>query len=149
MIFAFILAGLIGGLIGGMGMGGGTLLIPLLTMFLGVEQHTAQAINLLVFVPTAVVAVIIHAKNKLINFRVSMLVAVPAIIVAVCASLLVGNVSSYVLKILFAVFLILVGVFELYKATISVIKKQKPLLKTKDCFSLAKNCKYYKFYVKK
>ena len=149
MIFALILAGLVGGLIGGMGMGGGTLLIPLLTMFLGVEQHTAQAINLLVFIPTAVVAVIIHAKNKLINFRVSMLVAIPAIIVAVCASLLVGNVGSHVLKMLFAVFLILVGVFELYKATVAVIKKQKPLLKTKECLVFSKNCKYDKFYVKK
>ena len=68
--YFLVLAGLFGGLVGGMGMGGGTLLIPILTMFLGVEQHLAQAINLLVFIPTGLIAVLIHAKNKLLDFKV-------------------------------------------------------------------------------
>lgn len=41
------------GLLGGMGMGGGTILIPALTIFLGVEQHAAQAANLIAFLPMA------------------------------------------------------------------------------------------------
>ena len=53
----------LGGIIGGMGMGGGTLLIPLLTLAAGVEQHLAQAINLMSFVPMSIVALIIHKKN--------------------------------------------------------------------------------------
>ena len=60
-------AGLVGGLIGGMGMGGGTLLIPLLSIFYSVGQHTAQAVNLVSFIPMAVVTLIIHIKNKLVN----------------------------------------------------------------------------------
>ena len=43
MIFWYILAGVCGGIIGGMGMGGGTLLIPILTLFLGIDQRSAQA----------------------------------------------------------------------------------------------------------
>ena len=41
----FIVFGIIGGLLGGMGMGGGTLLIPLLTLGLDVPQQTAQLLN--------------------------------------------------------------------------------------------------------
>ena len=63
----FLIAGIVGGILGGMGMGGGTLLIPLLTFFLDVSQKNAQAINLISFIPMAVIALILHAKNKLIN----------------------------------------------------------------------------------
>ena len=64
-----IIIGLLGGVIGGMGMGGGTLLIPLLTIFAGMEQHAAQALNLIAFVPMSVVALGIHIKNKLVDFK--------------------------------------------------------------------------------
>ena len=49
-----ILIGLISGIISGMGIGGGTILIPALTIILSMEQNTAQAINLIYFIPTAV-----------------------------------------------------------------------------------------------
>ena len=54
MIILEILAGAIGGIIGGMGMGGGTLLIPLLTIFLGISQKLAQAYNLISFLIMAI-----------------------------------------------------------------------------------------------
>ena len=63
----YALAGLAGGMLGGMGMGGGTVLIPLLTILLGVPQHAAQAINLISFLPMAGVALIIHFKNGLVE----------------------------------------------------------------------------------
>ena len=59
----FIVFGIIGGLLGGMGMGGGTLLIPLLTLGLDVPQQTAQLLNLLTFIPMSAFALIVHAKN--------------------------------------------------------------------------------------
>lgn len=46
-----LLAGLAGGVLGGMGMGGGTVLIPILTMLCGVPQHMAQSVNLFSFLP--------------------------------------------------------------------------------------------------
>lgn len=62
-----ILTGLVGGVFGGMGMGGGTVLIPMLGIFFGIDQHLAQAVNLIAFVPMAIVALIIHFKNGLIE----------------------------------------------------------------------------------
>ena len=63
-IFLLILAGIVGGIIGGMGMGGGTLLIPILTIFLDVEQKNAQAINLVAFIPMAIIVTVINIKRK-------------------------------------------------------------------------------------
>ncbi|MBQ7977608.1 MAG: sulfite exporter TauE/SafE family protein [Clostridia bacterium] len=121
------LAGLFGGLVGGMGMGGGTLLIPILTMFLGVDQHLAQAINLLVFIPTGIIAVIIHAKNKLIDYKVFGIIIFPAMATAVGAALLVGKLESDLLKILFGVFLVLIGIFQLYQAIKASIDRKKKI----------------------
>ena len=47
-------------MLGGMGMGGGTVLIPALTVILGVEQHVAQATNLIAFLPMALFTLKIH-----------------------------------------------------------------------------------------
>ena len=47
-----------------MGMGGGTILILLLSLFMGVDQHIAQATNLVFFIPTAIGAIVIGIKNK-------------------------------------------------------------------------------------
>ena len=44
-----ILIGAISGIVSGMGMGGGTILILCLSLFLGKEQHVAQGANLIFF----------------------------------------------------------------------------------------------------
>lgn len=88
----FLIAGAVGGILGGMGMGGGTLLIPILTFFLDVTQKNAQAFNLISFVPMAIIALILHAKNKLIALK-GML---PLIISAVISSLLGGFAVSFI-----------------------------------------------------
>ncbi len=63
------LAGILSGIIGAMGMGGGAVLLMYLTAFTDTEQIYAQGINLVFFVPTAVVAIIIHAKNGFIRYK--------------------------------------------------------------------------------
>ena len=65
-IFLQILFGVLGGFFGGLGMGGGTLLIPLLTIFLHFDQQLSQGINLLTFLFMAVFSLYIHSKNNLI-----------------------------------------------------------------------------------
>ena len=63
-----ILIGMISGIVSGTGMGGGTILIFLLTFMMGIEQHVAQATNLIFFIPTSIVAIIINIKNKRRDF---------------------------------------------------------------------------------
>ena len=63
-----ILIGIISGIVSGTGMGGGTILIFLLSFMLGIDQHVAQATNLIFFIPTSIVAIIVNVKNKNIDF---------------------------------------------------------------------------------
>ena len=74
----YLLAGAAGGLLGGMGMGGGTVLIPILTVLCGVPQHLAQSVNLFAFLPMAVFSLRVHAKNGLLDARGTPWMIVPA-----------------------------------------------------------------------
>lgn len=120
----YVIAGIAGGVIGGMGMGGGTLLIPILTLLLSVGQLEAQAINLIVFVPMAIVTLIIHIKNKLVDFK-KLIFSLPlAIVLAVIGALLVKKIDESILKTTFGVFMLIVGVVFLVKTMLlSVIDK--------------------------
>ena len=70
------LIGLISGIVSGTGMGGGTILIFLLTFLLGVEQHIAQAANLIFFIPTSIIAIIVNIKNKNIDIKLAILISI-------------------------------------------------------------------------
>ena len=62
-----VLAGFCTGILSAWGVGGGTLLLLLMTLFLGVEQADAMAINLLYFLPTAAMGLLYHRKNGLLE----------------------------------------------------------------------------------
>ena len=111
-IFLFILFGILGGVLGGMGMGGGTLLIPLLTIFLSVEQKTAQGINLIAYLPMAIIALIIHFKNKMVSTKEILWIIIPGVIASVSFSFLASSLDNQVLGFLFGIFLILIAVYE-------------------------------------
>ena len=106
-------------------MGGGTLLIPILTLFLSFPQKSAQAINLLVFIPMAIVSLIVHIKNKLVDFRTGIPVIISGVISSICGSILAGMVSNGVLRKIFGAFLLIVGVFQGVQAVIMLRKKTK------------------------
>ncbi len=107
-----------------MGMGGGTLLIPILTIFLSFKQKSAQAINLLVFIPMSLVALIIHIKNKLVDFKVGIPIIISGIVFSLLGSYLASILSNGLLKKIFAVFLLLVGLNQIIQ-TIIALKKSK------------------------
>ena len=81
------LIGVVSGIVSGMGIGGGAILIPALVIFIKPEQHVAQSVNLLFFIPTAIVALIIHIKNKHIDFKM----ALPIIITGLSERFLAQN----------------------------------------------------------
>lgn len=128
-IWWLILSGLISGVFGGMGMGGGTLLIPILTIFLSFPQKTAQALNLFVFIPMAIVSLIVHIKNKLVDFKVGISVIISGTIFSVGGSVLAGSVSNEILRKIFGCFLLCVGVYQGVQAFVA-FKKQKDMDKS-------------------
>ncbi len=121
MLFWEIVIGVLGGIVGGMGMGGGTLTIPLLTIFLSYEQLLAQGVNLVAFLPMAIVALGIHVKNKLVDFKSTWVLALIGCIFSLVGAILANHIQNKVLKILFALFLIGLGIWQL----IEMIKEKK------------------------
>lgn len=117
----FFLAGAIGGILGGMGMGGGTLLIPILTFFLKVEQKTAQAINLFSFVPMAIIVLIVHAKNKLIDIKGLLPLAISAVALSILGSYILRFVDGNIQTKLFGGFLTILAIVKF----IVTVKGQK------------------------
>ena len=69
-----IVTGLVSGIISGLGMGGGTILILILTLFGNIEQHVAQATNLIFFIPTSIATIIINYKQKLIDLKLGLII---------------------------------------------------------------------------
>ena len=108
----FLLLSILSGVLAGMGMGGGTLLIPILTLIMGVDQQIAQATNLLVFVPCAIIVCIIYWKSKLIDFKNSWLISVVASLISIIAVLVAVKLQNRTLSVIFGIFLILLGVVQ-------------------------------------
>ena len=119
------IAGIISGVVGGMGMGGGTLLIPILSIFLGFAQKDAQGINLLVFIPMSIVALIVHIKNKLVDFRVGIPIVLIGVLFSVLGSIVANNLSNSNLRTYFGVFLLLVGVFQFVQTFLNSRKNKE------------------------
>ncbi len=113
MLLVFI--GLLSGIISGMGIGGGTVLIPATVMLTNISQQSVQGINLIYFIPTAVIALITHFKNGNVEKPVVKPIVLYGLIGAVMGSLLAVKLDSGVLRKIFAIFLIFMGINELRK----------------------------------
>lgn len=119
----FCLAGISGGLLGGMGMGGGTVLIPLLVIVLGVPQHLAQAVNLISFVPMAVVALIIHVKNRLVKRSGLWLIILSGLLSCTAGCFIARGINAELLRRIFGGFLTFLSVFQVCSAVKKTTRK--------------------------
>lgn len=110
-----LLAGFFSGIVGGMGIGGGAVLIPALVFIEGVGQQTAQGINLTYFVPTAAFALAVHIKNRAVCLKTAWLLGASGALGAAGGALLATVLSGELLRRAFGAFLLLVGVYEIFK----------------------------------
>ena len=104
--YLYLLLGFLGGIPAGMGMGGGTVTIPLLTLLGGVEQKIAQSANLFSFLPMSVSALKTHADNGLLETKGILWDIIPALFSSAVGALFATSLPSDVLKKAFGVFLI-------------------------------------------
>ncbi len=118
-IVLLVLAGLAAGALGGMGMGGGTILIPVLTIFFAVEQKQAQAINLVAFIPMAVASLIVHVKNKRVETEGVRWIIVPATVLSLVGSFVAQAINGEILKRIFGGFLLLLSVAQFFSEEIN------------------------------
>lgn len=101
------------GFLSGLGVGGGSLLILWLTLIENVPQEAARSINLLFFLPTALISSLFRWKKS--NLRLGKIF--PGILGGVAAALLFTWLSRYIssdaLKMPFGILLLVTGAREL------------------------------------
>lgn len=119
-----IIVGFLSGIAASMGLGGGFVLLIYLSVFTNTNQAIAQGVNILFFLPIALLSVCIHLKNKLIDVKTVIKYSITGLIGAAIGSLLSVYLDTEILRKLFAVFLIIIGLRELFTKKASNTKKQ-------------------------
>ena len=92
-----------------LGVGGGTLMVPFLTLAAGFSQHAAEATSLLVVLPTAIVASIVLRRRQVGDLGLALRFGTLGAAGAVLGALLALALPGHVLKLVFACFLLLVS----------------------------------------
>ncbi len=119
-----VLTGVVSGIVSGLGMGGGTILILIFTVFLNVEQHIAQATNLIFFIPTAIIAIYINKKQKLLDLKTGMIIGISGIFGAIIGAFISNKLNSNNLKRVFGIFLVIITIHEIYSYVKLYISKK-------------------------
>ena len=109
-----IIIGIVSGIVSGTGMGGGTILIFLLTFMCGIEQHIAQSTNLIFFIPTSIVAIIVNIKNKNIKFKIATIISIFGILGAIVGANISIHTDVNRLRKFFGIFLAVIAIHEIY-----------------------------------
>ena len=104
------LCGLFAGTLSAWGVGGGTLLLLVMTLLLGIDQRTAQGINLLFFLPTAASALYCHYKNGYLDGPTLKSAVPAAVIAALLCSWIATAVDVSLLRRPFGLFLLVSGI---------------------------------------
>lgn len=110
-----ILAVILSAAVGAMGLGGGSVLILYLTLFCDVQQVNAQGINLLFFLPCALTAVCIYKKQNLLCKQYLLPLVFGGILGVGIGMLLLEIFNTKYLRLLFAIFLLTVGVITFFQ----------------------------------
>ena len=110
-----IIAGFTASSLAAMGVGGGGLLVIYLTQAVGMEQRTAQGVNLIFFLCASVTALSVHLRKRRIAFRYALFFAIGGTVGAVIGCLFAQGVDNRILRCGFGILLIYAGGGTLYK----------------------------------
>ena len=115
--YLYLVLGFIGGIPAGMGMGGGTVTIPLLVLIGGVGQKIAQSANLFSFLPMSIGALKMHADNNLLQTEGISWVILPALVFSVLGTSLAVALPAALLKRGFGAFLMGLAFVGFYRVS--------------------------------
>ena len=101
-----VVAGVASGLLG---VGGGTLIVPFLTLAVGFSQHSAEATSLLVILPTAVAGSLALRRRGVGDLGLAIRFGVVGAAGSVLGALLALALPASALRVLFAVFIGAIG----------------------------------------
>lgn len=110
-IASLIIIGLLAGILSGLvGVGGGIIMVPLLVLLVGFQQHQAQGTSLAVLLaPVTAIAVFNYYKEGYINWKYAIVIAVFFIVGSYFGSKLAVNLDQKMLKKIFSIVLIIMA----------------------------------------
>lgn len=120
------LAGLATGILSGFGVGGGTLLLIYMTTVAGLDQHLAQGINLLYFLPAAATALPSHIKNGYIDKKATLPAVGAGLVATAIAAWIATGLDVALLRRLFGIYLLYIGIKELFRGPSSASGPDTP-----------------------
>lgn len=108
---SIFLLGILGGLAGGLlGIGGGTIFIPILVLVLNYEQHLAQGTALFTMIPTSLAGAYSYSKKKNVDLKIVYLLILGAVLGAPLGSYIAIKIPTLLLKKIFGIFICLIGI---------------------------------------
>lgn len=114
MNFIHFLVGTLSGVCASIGIGGGFVLLLYLTVINDVAQKSAQLTNLLFFIPIALLSVLLHAKNHILEKQMIFPCAISGIAGVLIGFFISSKLSNEFISKIFAVFILVIGVKELF-----------------------------------
>lgn len=81
---------------------------------MGIDQHIAQATNLIFFVPTSITAIAVSIKEKLIDWNIGIWIAIFGIIGAIIGAKISVKMDVEMLRKIFGGFLAVIAIYEIY-----------------------------------
>ncbi|MDY6892964.1 MAG: sulfite exporter TauE/SafE family protein [Chloroflexota bacterium] len=115
-IIWYLLAGAIAGTLAGiLGIGGGTILVPVLTTVLLVNQHKAHGSSLAIVVPIAVTGTIVYALRGDINWTLAATIASTSILGAIIGAKLMMRISAHRLRQIFGIYTITIALLLFFR----------------------------------
>ena len=109
-----IIVGTILGFLSGLGIGGGSLLIVWLTAILNVDPLTARSINLLFFIPAAVITCVFRLRQKTVSLKKILPAILAGCIAAIAFSMISTVLDEHILKKIFGIILLAAGLREVF-----------------------------------
>lgn len=110
MTVVVLLTGILVGVFSALfGVGGSVLMVPFMTLALGLSQHASEGTALLVVVPTAIVGAVAHGRRGYVDVRGAALLGAGGLTGAYAGARLALEVSGETLKAGFGIFLVAVG----------------------------------------
>jgi len=106
-----MIGGLSAGFLNGLfGSGGGTLIVPFMTEFLGVEERKSHATAILIISAFTVVSLVFYGLNSLLDYKMAIWVSSGGVVGGFVGAKLLSKLSNKVIRKTFGVFMIIAAI---------------------------------------
>jgi hypothetical protein len=111
-----VLGGILAGFLSGiLGVGGGVVLIPIMVLLVGIDQHSAQGISLAAIAVISFFGAITHFRQKTVRNDIAMYMAPSAVCYGLLGSYLADGMDANILRDMVGGIIIIAGVLAVFR----------------------------------